>query len=824
MLVFSQLPSLLHGNLLQCAADKPVRHLLLDSRKPILPSDSLFFAYKGQHHDSHEFIPSVYAQGVRQFIVEQALPEVDQLLPGANILQVASSIDALQQLAAYHRSQYDLSVLAITGSNGKTIVKEWLSQLLALRYAVVKSPKSYNSQTGVPLSVWQIQAMHQYGVFEAGISLPGEMAKLEQVLKPTIGLFTNIGTAHAQGFATQQQKIQEKALLFENCSRIHYCCDHTPIHQVLQERYQGRATLVTWSWGDTAADYQIQKRLLPTSTQTEIIVTRQQQQHTLLIPFQAPHALENIVHCIVVLLYEGFDLAVMQDALAKICPGPMRFTVKQGINSCQVIDDTYDNDLAGLRVALDFMAQQRQPLKKTVVLSDVSSTGIAAQELYPQVAQLLQAQHIDRVVGIGEEITAHAAAFAQLDVQCYPHLEAFLSSDLHTVFSHELILVKGTPHGSLEQLVHRLQQKLHSTVLEVNLEAVTRNLSFFRSQLKPGTQLMAVVKALAYGSSSFEIAHLLQYHRVDYLAVAYADEGVMLRENGITLPILVMHPTPESFGKLLAYQLAPEIYSLSLLQALCDFIASQDKPVEIHLKLETGMHRLGLGPSELDALVQLLRATPQLRVVGIMSHLAASADPQQDAYTHYQGKLFKKLAAQIEHALGIQTCKHLLNSAGILRFPEYHLDMVRLGIGLYGVGLETTTPQRLEVASTLKTVISQLKLLPAGSTIGYERQGIAQEAMRIATIAIGYADGFSRALGKGRGHVWINGYRAPVVGNVCMDMTMVDVTHIPAAEGDEVTIFGPEHPIADLAEVLQTIPHELLTQISERVKRIYYTP
>lgn len=824
MLVFSQLPAITGGKIIQCAIDRPIEHLLLDSRKLVLASNSLFFALKGQRHDSHQFIPAVYAQGVRQFIVEQEAPATYQQLQGANILQVPNSIEALQQLAAHHRSQYTLPVLAITGSNGKTIVKEWLSQLLPLQYTVVKSPKSYNSQTGVPLSVWQLHDTHQYGIFEAGISLPGEMAKLEQVLQPTVGLFTNIGPAHDQGFATQQQKLQEKALLFKNCSRIHYCLDHTPIHQVLQKQYHGKAELVTWSWQATAANYQVQRRLLPTSTQTEIIVTTQQQQHTFLVPFQDAVSLENVVHCIVFLLHEGSDPSLLQAALAKLSAVPMRLTVKQGINNCQVIDDTYNNDLVGLQVALDFMAQQKQSLKRTVVLSDLLQTGIKAEKLYPQIAQLLQAKHVDRVIGIGEEITTQAAAFAKLAAQFYPHTEAFLQEARQPPFSHELILVKGARRFGLERVVNRLQQKIHSTVLEVNLEAVTHNLNFFRSQLTPGTRLMAVVKALAYGSSSFEIAHLLQYHRVDYLAVAYADEGVLLRENGITLPIMVMNPTPESFHKLLAYDLAPEVYSLKLLQALRDFLTFQDQPIDIHLKLETGMHRLGFSQNELDTLVSLLRATPQLRVVGIMSHLAAAGDAQQDAYTQQQLALFMRLAQHIEKSLGIRTLKHVLNSVGTLRFPDYHLDMVRMGIGLYGIGMEAFTQQPLEVVSTLKTVISQLKVIPSGSTVGYGRQGVATEEMRIATIAIGYADGFNRALGNGRGHVWINGHRAPVVGHVCMDMSMVDVTHIPATEGDEVIIFGPQQPITEMAAAMQTIASEVLTNISERVKRVYYIP
>jgi len=823
MVSFSELPAITGGKIIQYVSEQPIRHLLLDSRRLLTDSGSLFFAMRGQHHNSHQFLPMVYEQGINQFVVEQGDQAIYKHLKNANIIQVANSVAALQQLAAYHRSQYQLPLLAITGSNGKTIVKEWLSQILALKYAVARSPKSYNSQIGVPRSVWSISTTHQYGIFEAGISRPGEMAKLETILKPTVGMFTNIGSAHDEGFATQQQKIKEKALLFKNCQKIYYCIDHTPIHQVLMALYHNKAHLVTWSLLDGAADYKVQKRLLITDKQTELIVTTRQQQYAFILPFQDNVSVENSIHCIVFLLQEGFNPAMIQAALTKLRALPMRMTLKQGVNNCQVIDDTYNNDLVGLRVALDFMAQQKQAPRRTVVLSDLLETGITAENLYPQIAQLLKAKQIDRIIGIGEELTAHAAAFSSFDTHFYDNTEEFLKEDIQHKFSNELILVKGARSFGLERVADRLQQKIHSTVLEVDLDAITHNLNFFRNRLARGTQLMAVVKALAYGSSSFEIAHLLQYHRVDYLAVAYADEGVLLRGHDITLPIMVMNPTPESFDQLLAYDLAPEVYSLKLLCALRDFLASRNKHINVHLKLETGMNRLGFEERELSTLVQVLRATPALHVVGIMSHLAASADQQHDAYTRHQFTLFVKMATYIEQKLGIHTIKHLLNSSGILHFPEYQLDMVRLGIGLYGVGVNKEVQQHLKVASTLKTVISQIKMMPQGATIGYGRHGIAKRNMRLATLAIGYADGFRRVLGNGQGSVWINGHVAPIVGDVCMDMSMVDVTNIPAAEGDEAIIFGKEWPIAEVAATMATIPHEVLTNVSERVKRVYYT-
>ena len=822
MFSFSKLASITGGKVIQYVTDQPIGTLLLDSRKLQVADDSLFLATRGQHHDSHQFLAMVYAQGIRQFVVERADNTAYKYLKGANIIQVASSIDALQQIAAYHRSQYQFPLLAITGSNGKTIIKEWLSQLLALQYSVTKSPQSYNSQIGVPYSVWLMDATHEYGVFEAGISRPGEMAKLESILKPTVGMFTNIGSAHDAGFATRQQKIKEKALLFKNCQRLYYSIDHTPIHQVLTALYHNKVRLVTWSLLDRVADYKVQKHLSITDKTTELTVTTQQQQYVFTLPFQDEVSIENAVHCVVFLLHEAFSPTLIQANLKKLRAVPMRMTLKQGTNRCQIIDDTYNNDLVGLRGALDFMARQKPLSRRTVVLSDLLQTGLAPEKLYPQIAQMLKEKQVNKVIGIGKELTAHATAFASFDTHFYDCTEELLKEDIQNKFSNELILVKGARRFGLERVVDRLQQKIHSTVLEVDLDAITHNLNFFRSRLAGGTQMMAVVKAFAYGSSGFEIAHLLQYHRVDYLAVAYADEGVLLREHGITLPIMVMNPTPESFDKLLAYGLEPEVYSLKLLCALRDFIARRNKEINIHLKLETGMYRLGFEERELSALVQVLRSTSSLRVVGIMSHLAASADPQHDAYTKSQFALFTKQATYIEERLGICAIKHLLNSSGILRFPEYQLDMVRLGIGLYGVGVDQEVQQQVVIASTLKTVISQIKTIPQGATVGYGRRGLARKPMQLATLAIGYADGFGRALGNGIGSVWINGHLAPIVGDICMDMSMVDVTDIPAAEGDEVIIFGKELPIDHVAAAMSTIAYEVLTNVSERVKRVYY--
>ncbi|MEL6152504.1 MAG: bifunctional UDP-N-acetylmuramoyl-tripeptide:D-alanyl-D-alanine ligase/alanine racemase [Bacteroidota bacterium] len=821
-LFFSQLPAITGGSLLQQSMDVPLGPLVLDSRTLRVAPGSVFFALRGKNHDSHQHLKDVYAQGIRQFVVEH--PSLCPPLPQANLLYVPNSIEALQKLAAYHRQQFQLPLLAITGSNAKTIVKEWIGQLLAQQYTVVKSPKSYNSQTGVPLSVWQLNDTHQYGVFEAGISLPGEMARLAAVLKPTHGLFTNIGSAHDQGFTSREQKIDEKAQLFQSCQRIYYCLDHQPIHQALTKRYQGKTQLVHWSFQDEQATYQVSQQPGTHSNTTLLTIATADHTHTFTLPFCDSVSIENTVHCIVLLLHEGFAAALLQAGLSKLQNVPMRLTLKQGVNECQIIDDTYNNDVVGLQTALDFMAQQKPGAQRAVILTDFLQTGAADEVLYPQIAQMLRENKVIHLLGVGRAITQHAAAFTDLKAQFYRDTTALLQDGVQHHFHNELILVKGARQFGLEKVVAQLQQKIHRTVLEVDLDAMRHNLNFFRSRLASHTKLMIVVKALAYGSSSFEVPQLLQHHKVDYLAVAYADEGVSLRTHGITLPIMVMNPTPESFAHLMAYGLEPEIYSLELLQTLAHFVANQKVKVKIHLKLETGMHRLGIAESELSAVIKLLQAHTTIELVGIMSHLAAASAAQHDAYTHAQAALFRRMANYIEQSLGIQTTKHLLNTAGILRFPEYQADMVRLGIGLHGVGVSPAVASHLAVSSTLKTVISQVKAIPQAATVGYDRQGVAQKDMRTATIAIGYADGFGRGLSHGQGSVLVHGQLAPVVGNVCMDMAMIDVTHVPEATvGDEVIVFGQERPIAEVASALDTISNEVLTNVSERVKRVYYT-
>ncbi|MBD1398613.1 bifunctional UDP-N-acetylmuramoyl-tripeptide:D-alanyl-D-alanine ligase/alanine racemase [Pontibacter sp. JH31] len=815
MLTFQQLFPITGSTEGRLVQDRPVVHLLTDSRKLSQPAGTLFFAIRGKHNDGHLYLGQLYGLGVRQFVVEEATG-LAALYPEANILQVKDSLIALQAIAAWHRAQFRIPVLGITGSNGKTIVKEWLAQLLSPDEMVVKSPRSYNSQIGVPLSVWQLDEHHIFGIFEAGVSQPGEMANLQKIIQPTLGVFTNIGSAHDQGFASHEQKTAEKLQLFSQVDLLFYCRDHTLIHEAAQAK---GIPAFTWS-RKQAADVTIVSSTV-SGHKTIVGYTFRGEQHSLAIPFTDEASVENTLHCLAVLLYRGLPLTDIQDRMDRLQPVAMRLEMKEAINGCYLIDDTYNNDLAGLSIALDLLASQLGRGRRTLILSDLLESGMAEEKLYAKVATLTQAHGVERLIGIGPTIQAHAAKF-EGDSTFFVSTGDFLQQFSPDQFRNELILLKGARVFGFEKIVHAFQQKVHGTVLEVNLDALVHNLNYYRSKLASGTKLMVMVKAYAYGSGSFEVANLLQFHRVDYLAVAYVDEGVSLREHGITLPVMVMNPSPDSFAKLRQYNLEPEIYSL---EQLHDFLATAQAGVshKIHLKLDTGMHRLGFTGEDFEELFALLRQHPQVRVASAFSHLAGADEALHDDFTNMQLATFSKLAEEAEARLGYTFIKHILNSAGIVRFPEHHLDMVRLGIGLYGVEATGSQQEALQPVSTLKTTISQIKRIRQGETVGYSRKGIADTDKTIATIAIGYADGYDRRFSNGGGEVIINGRRAPIIGNVCMDMCMVDVTGIPAKAGDEVVVFGPQLTLVELARRIGTIPYELLTNVSARVKRIFFS-
>ncbi|ALI98789.1 bifunctional UDP-N-acetylmuramoyl-tripeptide:D-alanyl-D-alanine ligase/alanine racemase [Rufibacter tibetensis] len=821
MFTFKEIAQVVGGMLVQCKATYPVQHLLTDSRKIANAVSSVFFAIRGEFHDGHQYIPELYAAGVRQFVVEDASGVMDlSTLPEANVLLVSDSIHAMQRLAAYHRRKFAIPVIGITGSNGKTIVKEWLAQLLSASERVVKSPRSYNSQIGVPLSVWQINESHTVGVFEAGISKPDEMEHLASVLQPTIGVFTNLGSAHDEGFISPTQKLEEKLKLFEHVNQLIYCADQKPVQEVIQVTgLPGFA----WSTHEHPAA-QVQLKVLEMhhgKTRIRFRYNGKGQDFTL--PFADEASLENALHCLAVLLYLGVKPEELLGRFERLHPVAMRLERKEAINGCYVIDDTYNNDLAGLRIALDVLGQQARRGRKTLIVSDLLEAGVEETALYQQVAQEITSRGVDRVIGIGDIITRHQDLFPA-GSEFYLGTDSFLGQLRSETFRQETILVKGARVFQFEKIVAALQQQIHGTKLEVNLDALVHNLNYYRTKVPARVKIMVMVKAFAYGAGAYEIANLLQFQRVDYLAVAYADEGIALREHGITLPIMVMNPSPDSFLKMRQYSLEPEIYSPDLLHRFLDYFPKKSsKTPRIHLKLDTGMHRLGFNPSELEEALEVLDHMPHVRVQSVFSHLAGADEALYNDFSQEQITQFKQMATQVEKALGYSVTKHILNSAGIVRFGEKAaFDMVRLGIGLYGIESAGQEQGNLLTVGQLKTTVSQVKYIKAGETIGYSRRGIAATDKQTATIAIGYADGYDRRFGNGVGVVLINGQRAPIIGNVCMDMCMVDVTGLDVRAGDEVLVFGEELPLTELASRIGTIPYELLTNVSTRVKRVFF--
>jgi alanine racemase len=807
MIHFSQLPNIAGGKILLYSEDRSIRSLIIDSRKTTTIPDTLFFAIAGERHDGHRYIRELYTKGVRQFIVEHGIENLEQL-QGANVLQVESSIEALQSIAAFHRSQFSIPVIGITGSNGKTIIKEWLFQMLSKQLSVVKNPGSYNSQVGVPLSVWQIQPHHQIGIFEAGISRPNEMQKLAHVIKPTIGIFSTIGSAHDEGFTDREQKIQEKLKLFDLAEVVIYCKDHQPIDQAITA---SNRKCFTWGYSSDA-------NIVVVKNASDFAVSYEHHNFSLSLPFSDPASVENCFHCVALLLWLKYDPIYIQESVKTLRTVHMRLELKEGINHCQLIDDTYNNDLAGLEISLQFLSHQHQRTRKRVILSDILESGLDKKELVRQIAALIEQNKVDNFIGIGSALAEHKSMFpsgASFFETTETFLNAFDTDHLHD----EMILIKGARSFQFEKIVSRLQRKVHGTVMEINLGALVHNLNFFRSRLNSSTRIMVMVKAFAYGSGSNEIANILQYHKVDYLGVAYADEGVDLRKNHITLPIMVMNPSEESFDSILTYDLEPEVYSFKILKALIYFL--NGKPCNVHVKLDTGMHRLGFEESDLDELIRLLVVNPTIKVASIFSHLAGADESQHDTFSTQQAEKFKSWADAIAAALGYRPLYHILNTPGILRLANFQFDMVRLGIGLYGVDPTAEKFQELKPVATLKTIVSQVRKINKGESIGYGRRGVAEHDLTLATIAVGYADGFSRAFSRGVGQVFINGKRAPVMGNVCMDMSMVDVTGVEVKEGDEVILFGTQLPIQEIASSIKTIPYEILTNTSERVKRVF---
>ena len=824
-----QIATIIKGKLTQQGDDAIIEQLLIDSRKLIIPATTLFFALPGPRREGHAFIQELYDAGVRNFVVSKMAEPAG--FSEANFIEVNDVLAALQHLAIDHRKKFNIPVIGITGSNGKTIVKEFLNQLLEEDFHIVRSPRSYNSQIGVPLSVWQLNEQHQLGIFEAGISQSGEMEKLERIIQPTIGVITNIGEAHSEGFVNMRQKVNEKLQLFRHASTLVYCKDYPDINEGIAaylQHMRDSSNLQYFSWSSkTSARLQVTS-ILKSENTTYINASYEPtgEELSLQVPFRDDAYVENAITCWCVMLQMKIPQATINKRMQSLQVVPMRLELKKATNNCSVINDSYSADLSSLRVALDFLAQQHQHKRKTVILSDILQSGKSDAALYMEVAQLLEARKINRLIGIGEKIQKNYRAFEKipgLEISFYPSTEMFRDQFYQLNFSNETILLKGARVFAFEQISQMLEQKVHQTVLEINLDALLANLKEYQKYLAPTTKIMAMVKAFSYGSGSYEIANLLQFQKVDYLAVAYADEGVELRKAGITLPIMVMNPESSTFDALVQFNLEPDLYAMEELLRFEAYLEQrQIKQFSVHIELETGMNRLGFSPADLPELLVKLQSQ-RFRVQSVFSHLAASEDPEQDEFTQAQGAQYLEACTQIEESLGYSFLRHIANTAGIIRHPNWQLDMVRLGIGLYGIDSAASGRLTLQPVTRLKTTIAQIKHLHAGETIGYGRSGKVKQPMTIATVRLGYADGYPRRLSNGVGKMMVNGIEAPVVGSVCMDMTMIDITNVPdAKEGGDVIVFGTELPVEKLAKWANTIPYEIMTSISQRVKRVYY--
>ena len=793
-----------------------VRSLSIDSRSLLIAEQTLFFALVGERHNGHTYIADLYKKGVRAFVISNTEVEI-QNYPEAGFVLVENTLDALQQLSKYHREQFSYPVVGITGSNGKTIVKEWLYQLLNESFTIVRSPKSYNSQVGVPLSLWNMNTEAEMAIIEAGISQPNEMSRLAEIIQPNIGVFTHLGEAHRENFTGKLHLIYEKINLFSSCEKVVYCSDDSLVERSFVQGLERKQEHINWSRNKYAYFMILKEKVEGNFTRITYKVNCIENE--IVIPFTDRASVDNAITAYVTALIMDVDEEVLKKALLKLEPIAMRLEIKEGFGNCTLINDYYNSDLGSLEIALDFMNRQQRDKKKTLILSDIYQAGLTDRKLYKQVAKLIDKKKLDRFIGIGERISSLAELF-EGEASFYPSTDIFLSDLNRNQFNDELILIKGARDFHFERISKALQFKAHRTVLEVDLTAMVHNLNYFRSLLKPETKLTVMVKAFSYGSGSTEIANLLQYHRVDYLAVAIADEGVELRNAGINIPIIVMNPEPHSFETMIEYRLEPEIYNIKILKEFQKALRQNlVKNYPIHIKLDTGMHRMGFMQDDLDELIEATHDNEFFYLRSVFSHLAGADEEQHDDYTTQQIELFSKWSDKIRSQFDYKIDRHVLNSAGIERFSHAQFEMVRLGIGLYGVS--PVHQDKLMNVSTLKTTISQIKEVSKENTVGYGRMGVLSEDTRIGIIPIGYADGFSRKLSNGVGKLLVNGTLCPVVGNVCMDMSMIDLTNVAASEGDTVVIFGNEHPVSELAQQLDTIPYEILTTVSRRVKRVY---
>ncbi len=800
-----------------------VTRIVTDSRTGILPEGSLFVALKGERHDGHHYLHQLSERGIKVFLISD-MESIVQLQKDEHIIVVDDTLAALQQLAATHRKNFNIPVAAITGSNGKTIVKEWLSQLMPADMPVLRSPMSYNSQVGVPLSVLLLDTPYRIALFEAGISKPGEMEKLEAVIQPTIGIFTGIGAAHDEFFSSRREKTLEKLKLFRQVTDLICFQDDAEVFPLVLEMADKEGINLFTIGPDHTATVQY-KLLDKNSLYTLLEVRWKQHSFTVKLPFSDEASIRNSLLCLATMLFLGCKPEDCPAKLSRLEPVAMRMEQVEGLQDCIVINDSYNNDLLALRMALDHLLHQQQRPRRTLILSDIFQSGLANDELLNHLESLLNTSPPDRFIGIGPVVKGLKGKLS-IETWFYDTTEQFLLYHPLSEFSNEVILLKGARSFLFEQILERLQRKSHRTILEINLEALVHNLNFFKSKLKPETQIMAMVKASSYGAGNFEIASVLQFHRVDFLAVAYADEGVELRKVGIDLPVMVMNPEPGSFRQMIDHNLEPEIYSFALLESFARAVEEHYQatgvPYPVHIETDTGMHRLGFGTHQVPQLIKSLKSIPSLAIRSVFSHLATADDLSEPSFALEQIRRFGAVKVMFAQSFQSLPLFHILNSAGIMHFPDAQFNMVRPGIGLYGIAADSTVQPHLQQVFRLRSVVSQVRQVKLGESVGYNRSFIAPADLVVATIAIGYADGFSRKLGNGTGKVRIRGVFVPVIGDVCMDMIMVDVTSLPdVAEGDEAVIFDETYPVTELATQAGTIPYEVLTSIAARVKRVY---
>jgi len=796
-----------------------ISRLLTDSRNLSFPNETLFFAIKTERNDGHRYVVDLYVQGVKYFVISELHKEFESL-QNAEFLLVKNTLVALQQIAEFQRNKFNIPIIGITGSNGKSIVKEWLYQLLHNDLRITRSPRSYNSQIGVPLSVWGLNEKTQLGIFEAGISKTGEMANLQRIIRPTIGIFTNIGAAHQEGFKDLQQKCEEKLKLFEKSEILIYNSDYQIITDCIKKN---KLQSKIFTFGKKTNDNLQIISICNENDFSNIKLKHKNDFFEIKIPFIDNASVENALQCVCVMLVLKYNFEIIAKRLLELEAVAMRLEVKQGIGNCLIINDSYNSDFNSLEIALDFLLRQAtlKNLARVAVLSDILQSGQSNEELYGDVAKLLKIKNIQHFIGIGKEISKHRNCFSEIDSYFFENTNEFLNSLIINKFENSIVLLKGSRVFHFENISTALESVAHETVFEINLNAIVDNFNYFRSKLQNETKTICMVKAFAYGSGSVEVARILQYHRADYLAVAVADEGAELRQAGITLPIIVMNPEKHSFSTIFDNSLEPEIYSFRLLE---NFISAAEKlgitDYPVHIKIDSGMHRLGFEPAEIPLLIKKLQNQSQLKIRSVFSHLAGADEPRFNDFTRLQVRTFAAAADEIQTAFEHKILRHILNSAGIERFPEFQFEAVRLGIGFYGVS--AINNQKMSNVCTLKTVVLQIRNVSAGETVGYSRNELITNDSRIAVLPIGYADGYDRRLGNGVGEVFINGKRAKTVGNICMDLTMVDVTQIDVNEGDTVEIFGENITVSEISQKIGTIPYEILTGISRRVKRVYF--